>query len=35
MGRIYGQEERQKALKLADEIGIAAARRLGIHLDTL
>ena len=36
MGRIYSQEERQEALKLADEIGTAAAaRRLGINADTL
>lgn len=36
MGKIYSQEERQEALKLADEIGTsAAARRLGINVDTL
>lgn len=36
MGRRYTEEERQEALKLADEIGgAAAARRLGINEDTL
>lgn len=36
MGKVYSQEERQEALKLADEIGTAAAaRRLGINVDTL
>ncbi len=36
MGKKYSQEERQEALKLADEIGTAAAaRRLGINEDTL
>ena len=32
MGKRYTAEERAEALKLADEIGgAAAARRLGIH----
>lgn len=36
MGRRYTEEERREALKLADEIGgAAAARRLGIKEDTL
>ena len=36
MGKKYSLEERQEALKLADEIGTAAAaRRLGINEDTL
>lgn len=36
MGKRYTNEERQEALKLADEIGpAAAARRLGINTDTL
>ena len=36
MGNQYSQEERAEALKLADEIGTAAAaRRLGINVDTL
>lgn len=36
MGKTYSMEERQEALKLADEIGTAAAaRRLGINVDTL
>ena len=36
MGNQYSQEEREEALKLADEIGTAAAaRRLGINVDTL
>ena len=36
MGRIYTLEERQEALKLADEIGNkAAAERLDINLDTV
>ncbi len=35
MGKKYSQEDRQEALKLADEIGTAAARRLGINEDTL
>lgn len=36
MGKKYTPEERQEALKLADEIGAAAAaRRLGINEDTL
>ncbi len=36
MGKKYSQEERQEALKLADEIGTAAAARLlGINEDTL
>ena len=36
MGDLYSQEEREEALKLADEIGTAAAaRRLGINVDTL
>lgn len=36
MGRKYSLEERREALKLADEIGAAAAaRRLGINEDTL
>ena len=36
MGNLYSQEEREEALKLADEIGTAAAvRRLGINVDTL
>lgn len=36
MGRKYSEEERREALKLADEIGAAAAaRRLGINEDTL
>lgn len=36
MGKKYSPEERQEALKLADEIGAAAAaRRLGINEDTL
>ncbi len=36
MGKKYSQEERREALKLADEIGTAAAaRRLGINEDTL
>lgn len=36
MGNLYSQEEREGALKLADEIGTAAAaRRLGINVDTL
>lgn len=36
MGKRYTKEERQEALKLAEEIGAAAAaRRLGINVDTL
>ena len=36
MGNLYSQEEREEALKLADEIGTAAAaRRWGINVDTL
>ena len=36
MGKRYTEEERREALKLADEIGAAAAaRRLGINEDTL
>lgn len=36
MGKKYSLEERQEALKLADENGTAAAaRRLGINEDTL
>ena len=36
MARKYSKEERQEALKLAKEIGAAAAaRRLGINEDTL
>ena len=36
MGNLYSQEEREEALKLADEIGTAAAvRRLGINVDPL
>ena len=36
MGRKYSEEERREALKLADEIGAAAAaRRMGINEDTL
>lgn len=36
MARKYSKEERQEALKLAEEIGAAAAaRRLGINEDTL
>lgn len=36
MGKRYTNEERREALKLADEIGpAAAARRLGINADTL
>ena len=36
MGNLYSQEEREEALKLADEIGTAAAAgRLGINADTL
>ena len=36
MGRRYTEEERREALKLAEEIGgAAAARRLGIKDDTL
>ena len=36
MGNLYSQEEREEALKLADEIGTAAAAgRLGINVDTL
>ena len=36
MGKRYTSEERREALKLADEIGpAAAARRLGINTDTL
>ena len=36
MGRRYTSEERAQALKLAKEIGgAAAARRLGINADTL
>ena len=36
MGNLYSQEKREEALKLADEIGTAAAvRRLGINVDTL
>ena len=36
MGKRYRKEERQEALKLAEEIGpAAAARRLGINADTL
>lgn len=36
MGKRYTAEERAQALKLADEIGgAAAARRLGINEDTL
>ena len=36
MGKRYTDEERREALKLADEIGVAAAaRRLGINEDTL
>lgn len=35
MGKRYTSEERREALKLADEIGPAAARRLGINTDTL
>lgn len=36
MGRIYTLEERQEALKLAEEIGNkAAAERLDINLDTV
>ena len=36
MGKRYTNEERREALKLADEIGpAAAARRLGINTDTL
>ena len=36
MGKRYTKEERLPALKLAEEIGAAAAaRRLGINVDTL
>lgn len=36
MGKRYTKEERQEALKPAEEIGAAgAARRLGINVDTL
>ncbi|HIS53117.1 MAG TPA: transposase [Candidatus Onthomonas avicola] len=36
MGKWYTKEERREALKLAEEIGpAAAARRLGINADTL
>ncbi len=36
MGKVYTQEERDEAIKLAREIGNrAAAERLGINLDTL
>ena len=36
MGKRYTSEERAQALKLAEEIGgAAAARRLGIHEDPL
>ena len=36
MGKRYTSEERREALKLAEEIGAAAAtRRLGINADTL
>ncbi len=36
MEKEYSQEERQEALKLADENGTAAAaRRMGINEDTL
>lgn len=36
MAKKYTQEERNEALKLADEIGVAAAaKRLGINEDTL
>lgn len=36
MGKRYTKEERREALKLAEEIGAAAAaRRLGINVDTL
>ena len=36
MGKWYTKEERREALKLAEEIGpAAAARRLGINVDTL
>ena len=36
MGKRYTAEERGQALKLAEEIGgAAAARRLGINEDTL
>ena len=36
MGKVYTQEERNEAMKLAGEIGNrAAAERLGINLDTL
>ena len=35
MGNLYSHEEREEALKLADEIGTAAARRPGINVDTL
>lgn len=36
MGKRYTREERREALKLAEEIGAAAAaRRLGINVDTL
>ena len=36
MGRRYTEDERREALKLAEEIGrAAAARRLGIKEDTL
>ena len=36
MGKRYTKEERREALKLAAEIGAAAAaRRLGINVDTL
>lgn len=36
MGKRYTKEERQEALRLAQEIGpAAAARRLGIKVDTL
>ena len=36
MGKRYAKEERREALKQAEEIGAAAAaRRLGINVDTL
>lgn len=35
MGKTYSNQEREEALKLAREIGTAAARqRLGINVDT-
>lgn len=36
MGKAYTQDERNEAMKLAEEIGSrAAAERLGINIDTL